>query len=52
MVIPELSHEIVAVEIDRGVDNRALAIMLFDPVKKALHLCAYDCRRRAGLAGG
>ena len=52
MIVLELADEIVAVEINRGIDNRTFAVMGFDAVEEALHFGAYDAGSRARLAGG
>ncbi|MNL55299.1 hypothetical protein D3C87_1787000 [compost metagenome] len=52
MVILELANEVVAVEVDRGVDDRALAVMGLEAVEETLHLGTDDARSRARLAGG
>lgn len=51
MVIFELADEIVAVEVNRGIDDRALAVMGLKAVEETLHLGANDTRCRARLAG-
>ncbi|MCY1246874.1 hypothetical protein D9M72_601500 [compost metagenome] len=51
MVLLELVDEIVAVEVDRGVDDRPLAVMGFQPVHEALHLAADVFGRGAGATG-
>ena len=49
LVALEMAVEVLAVEIDRGVDDRALAVITTDDVEPGLHFSAH--RRRVGALG-